>query len=75
MSLLLHTFLHFLILESGIFRADLQYKFKLNPTMLDTLMNTLDDTLEFAIVKENEMSMDDMVCMFVYICIYIFTSY
>jgi len=51
---------HVEALESGVFRSNLPTKFKLVPRRLDELMANLDRTLEFAIVVEGKLSMEDV---------------
>lgn len=51
---------HVECLESGVFRSNLPAKFKLVPRRLQMLLDNLDRTLEFAIVVEGKMKMEDV---------------
>jgi len=50
---------HVECLESGIFRADLTYKFKIVPARIQELLDNLDRTVEFAITEEAGTPMEE----------------
>jgi len=51
---------HVECLESGVFRADINYKFRVNPLRIQRLIDSLDRTLEFALVDEQKVPLDQV---------------
>ena len=47
-------------LEAGVFRSDLKSKFKIDPDMVDELLEDLPHALKFSIEVENKASIDDV---------------
>ncbi|KAK5774182.1 hypothetical protein RI543_004469 [Arxiozyma heterogenica] len=47
-------------LEAGVFRSDLKSKFKIDPTVIDELLEDLPHALKFCIETENKSSMEDV---------------
>ena len=43
-------------LESGVFRSDIAYRFKLEPSAIDTLISNIDGTLRYALETEKVCS-------------------
>ena len=49
---------HVEALESGVFRSDLPYKFALDPTAFDFLIEEVDNILKFAVEVEGGLKID-----------------
>lgn len=47
-------------LEAGVFRSDLKYDFKIDPGVIDELLNDLEGALKFSIVVEGKANLDDV---------------
>ncbi|EPY50696.1 DNA polymerase epsilon catalytic subunit A Pol2 [Schizosaccharomyces cryophilus OY26] len=47
-------------LESGVFRSDIPTPFDMDPTVYQELISQLDKALQFSIVTENKVEMDDI---------------
>jgi DNA polymerase epsilon subunit 1 len=52
---------HVECLESGVFRSDLLYKFKMSPTGLQRLIDEAKQTLEFVLVEEEKVDLADVL--------------
>ncbi|ODV64406.1 DNA polymerase epsilon catalytic subunit [Ascoidea rubescens DSM 1968] len=48
-------------LETGVFRADLNYDFKIDTTVIDEFLEMLPGIIKFCVTVENKKSMDDIV--------------
>lgn len=51
---------HVEALEAGVFRSDIPTDFHIEPAAIQQLIDDLDDSLRFSIVKEGHMSMNDI---------------
>ncbi|CAG0912824.1 unnamed protein product [Notodromas monacha] len=51
---------HVEALEAGVFRADIQYRFKTDPTAFEELSEKVERTLEHAIVEEEGVALEDV---------------
>ncbi|XP_051165586.1 DNA polymerase epsilon catalytic subunit 1 [Leptopilina boulardi] len=49
---------HVEALESGVFRADIPYKFKIVPTAVEKLIDGIEGALKYAIEEEEKISLD-----------------
>lgn len=51
---------HVEALESGVFRADIPYRFKINPNTVDDLIDGIESAMQHAIVQEEKIPMDSV---------------
>ncbi|KAM0786880.1 hypothetical protein ACM66B_002305 [Microbotryomycetes sp. NB124-2] len=51
---------HVEALEAGVFRSDISTDFKIVPSAIQGLLDDLDEAIQFAIVEEGKLSLDDV---------------
>jgi len=51
---------HVEALEAGVFRSDIPTDFRIDPSAMQTLIDDLDNALQFSITEEGHMTLDDI---------------